>query len=298
MPVTPPCAVIRITAFLGRRLGYSLPGQGAAAGAVAGWTGSTGSPTLSRTRKQPKMPMRTHSTTFTLVALSLVAAACTPASKTADPSTRTTAPAPDPTTLERAARADSLRQSYNEADVDFMGGMIRHHAQALVMAAMAPTHGASAPLQVMAARIINGQKDEIRLMQRWLRERGESVPQVSEDGTVPEPGGGAGGHGGHEAGAAHAGHGAGAMPGMLTAQQMARLDAARGDEFDQLFLTFMIQHHRGALTMVEELFATYGAAQGDAIFKIASDISADQASEIDRMQQMLRERILRGGDRP
>jgi uncharacterized protein (DUF305 family) len=81
------------------------------------------------------------------------------------------------------------------------------------------------------------------------------------------------------------------MPGMLTADQMAQLDAARGPEFDRLFLTFMIQHHRGAITMVDQLFDTYGAAQNDLVFKIASDIGADQTSEIDRMQTMLRETV-------
>ncbi|MBW3553788.1 MAG: DUF305 domain-containing protein [Gemmatimonadetes bacterium] len=231
------------------------------------------------------------------LAVATLVAACGSSSRT--PGTTTTTPAPDPSTLERAARADSLRESYNQADVDFMQGMIHHHAQALVMSAMAPTHGASAPLRIMAARIINGQKDEIALMQRWLRERGEAAPAVSEDGTVSAGGqtghAGHGGHGGHDA---HAGHGASAMPGMLTSEQMARLDAARGEEFDRLFLTYMIQHHRGALTMVEDLFATYGAAQGDEIFKIASDISADQASEIDRMQRMLRALILGTEDRP
>ena len=81
------------------------------------------------------------------------------------------------------------------------------------------------------------------------------------------------------------------MPGMLTADQMAQLDAARGPEFDRLFLTFMIQHHQGAITMVDQLFDTYGAAQNDLVFKIASDIGADQTSEIDRMQSMLREMV-------
>ena len=81
------------------------------------------------------------------------------------------------------------------------------------------------------------------------------------------------------------------MPGLLTADQMAQLDAARGPEFDRLFLTFMIQHHRGAITMVDQLFDTYGAAQNDLVFKIASDIGADQTSEIDRMQTMLRETV-------
>jgi uncharacterized protein (DUF305 family) len=150
-----------------------------------------------------------------------------------------------------------------------MTGMIHHHAQALVMARMAPTHGASPALQVLAGRVINGQNDEIALMQQWLRDRNQPVP----DPSAPMHGGG------------HAMH----MPGMLTDEQLAELDAARGADFDRLFLTTMIQHHQGALTMVEELFGTHGAAQGDAIFKLASDIGADQSSEIDRMRTMLRE---------
>ena len=111
-------------------------------------------------------------------------------------------------------------------------------------------------------------------MQRWLRDRGQPAPD-------PEAMGGHAMHGGdHDL-----------MPGMLTDEQLAELDAARGPDFDRLFLTYMIQHHRGALTMVNQLFDTYGAAQGDAIFKIASDIGADQTSEIDRMQTMLRAMI-------
>jgi len=175
-------------------------------------------------------------------------------------------------TMDRAARADSVRSSYTQADVDFMAGMIHHHAQALDMSRLAPTHGASASLRIMAERIIVGQNDEIALMQHWLRERGQAAP---------EPGGA------HMAthGMDHAIH----MPGMLSAEQMAELDAARGPEFDRLFLTYMIQHHQGAITMVEELFRTHGGGQGDAVFKLASDIAADQDSEIARMQSMLRE---------
>ncbi|HUG39377.1 MAG TPA: DUF305 domain-containing protein [Longimicrobiales bacterium] len=214
-----------------------------------------------------------------IAAILLTAAACGRSGETRSPTT----PSPTASTLERAARADSVRRSYTQADVDFMTGMIHHHAQALVMARMAPTHEASSPLQVLAARIINGQKDEIALMQQWLRDHGQPVPEVSEDGMVV---GAAGGHGAH---AGHGGHHAAAMPGMLTPAQMERLGAARGAEWDRLFLTFMIQHHQGALTMVDALFATYGAGQGDAIFKIAADIGADQASEIDRMQLMLHE---------
>jgi uncharacterized protein (DUF305 family) len=186
----------------------------------------------------------------------------------ATPPSTTPAPSGDG---DPVALADSIRNSYTDADVEFMTGMIHHHAQALVMARMAPTHGASATIQTLTGRIINGQNDEIAIMQRWLRDRGQPVPD-------PEAMGGHDMHGGGHA----------LMPGMLTAEQLAELDAARGQDFDRLFLTYMIQHHQGALTMVTQLFDTYGAAQGDAIFKIASDIGADQTSEIDRMQTMLR----------
>lgn len=180
---------------------------------------------------------------------------------------------------ERAARADSVRQHYTQADVDFMTGMIHHHAQALVMSRMAPTHGASASIRILAERIINGQNDEIRLMQTWLRDRGLPVPEVGDD----------------MEGSMHVVHHGANMAGMLTPEQMARLDAARGPEWDRLFLTFMIQHHQGALVMVDQLFSTHGAGQGDAIFKIASDIGADQATEIDRMQRMLRDLVFGSG---
>ena len=201
-----------------------------------------------------------------LIAL-IAAGACTGAAATPPGTTPSPSAASDP-----VAHADSLRNSFTDADVDFMTGMIHHHAQALVMARMAPTHGASGPMQILTGRIINGQNDEIAIMQRWLRDRGQPVP---------DPEAMSGEHAMH--GGAHP-----LMPGMLTAEQLAELDAARGADFDRLFLTFMIQHHRGAITMVDQLFDTYGAAQGDAIFKIASDIGADQTSEIDRMQTMLR----------
>jgi uncharacterized protein (DUF305 family) len=234
--------------------------------------------------------MRGPSLTVWVLSAVLLATACGPAQPVATP---TPAPAgPSRADLERAALADSVRQSYTPADVDFMTGMIHHHAQALVMSFMAPTHGASPELRTLAARIINGQKDEIALMQQWLQDRGEPVPQVDESGRTDMSGHGHGHHPGH--GAEPAGHDM-HMAGMLTPEQLARLDAARGPEWDRLFLTYMIQHHQGALVMVEELFATPGGAQGDAAFKIASDIGADQASEIDRMQRMLRDLIFGPG---
>lgn len=185
-------------------------------------------------------------------------------------------PASGGPSVDKAALADSVRRSYTRADVDFMQGMIHHHAQALVMAAWAPDHGASPALRTMCERIINAQRDEIVLMQNWLRSRAETVP---DERTMMS--------GGHDPGM----H----MPGMLSTEQMEALDAARGEEFDRLFLTYMIQHHEGALTMVDELFATPGAGREQAIFKLASDIGADQSSEIVRMQTMLHDLLFGGG---
>ena len=209
------------------------------------------------------------------------------------------------------ARQDSALADYTDADVRFMAGMIGHHAQALVMAAMAPTHGASPAVRRLAARIDNAQRDEIRTMQRWLEDRGHPAPEVRPDGTVPmahdmphgagrggtDHGAGRGGlnHGAMNHGSTHGGgagmdHGAmdhSAMPGMLSADQLARLDAARGRDFDRLFLAYMIQHHGGAVVMVDGLFGADGAAQDGATFKLASDVQVDQRTEIARMQQML-----------
>jgi uncharacterized protein (DUF305 family) len=172
------------------------------------------------------------------------------------------------------AKADSLRYPYTRADVDFMSHMIDHHAQAIAMARWAPTHGASSSVRILAERIINGQQDEIATMQRWLRDRGQPVSQPDSAGT------GMAMHG-HEHGHEHL------MPGMLTEAQMKELDQARGSEFNRQFLTYMIQHHRGAVSMVEDLFGSRGAAQDETVFKFASDVSVDQSTEIARMERML-----------
>ena len=171
-------------------------------------------------------------------------------------------------------RADAGVQAFTPADVTFMQGMIHHHAQAIVMAGWAPTHGASENVKTLAGRIDVGQRDEIAFMQRWLRERHLSAPDPSDHQmpmqgmpgmSMPDT----------------------LMPGMLTPQQMQQLDAARGAEFDRLFLTGMIQHHQGALTMVDKLFSSQGAGQEEYVFRFASDVSTDQTTEIDRMRLML-----------
>jgi len=205
------------------------------------------------------------------------------------------------------ARIDSSRMRFTEADVAFVTGMIAHHAQALIMSDLAPTHAASPQVQVLAARIINSQQDEIALMQRWLRDRGQPVPEVKIDGLnltieLSEPDDmNSGGHMDspddmdspdahmkHDADRDDAKH-AHLMPGMLTQAQLEELDAAFGPEFDRLFLTGMIAHHGGAVSMVDDLFAVDGAGQDDAVFKLASDIQVDQITEIARMQSMLEE---------
>jgi uncharacterized protein (DUF305 family) len=158
-----------------------------------------------------------------------------------------------------------------------MTGMIHHHAQAVVMAGWAPTHGASQAVRAMCERIVVGQRDEIVLMERWLRERHEPVPDMGASHDMMP-------------GMDHSTM----MPGMLTAEQLAQLDRARGPEFDRLFLRFMIQHHRGAITMVERLFGSQGGGEEEPVFRIASDVYADQTTEIDRMQKMLAALLLEG----
>ena len=174
---------------------------------------------------------------------------------------------PDP-----KARPDLVRGPYNEADVAFMQGMIPHHAQAVLMAQMAKTHGAREDVRILCERILVAQSDEITLMRNWLRDRGQFVPAA--DAT----------HHKHTMnGVAHDM----LMPGMLTPEEMAALDKARGPEWDRLFLAGMIKHHEGALSMVDDLFEAYGALQDDDMFKFASDVYADQTTEIDFMQKML-----------
>lgn len=172
------------------------------------------------------------------------------------------------------SRVEEARTRYTPADIDFMTGMIHHHAQAIEISLLAPTHGARPSVQTLASRIINAQRDEIGTMQRWLRDRGQPVPELHEsEGRIMV-------HGpGH-----HHMHG---MPGMLSPEQIERLSAARGAEFDRLFLTYMIEHHQGAVTMVRTLFSTDGAGQDEAVFRFASDVQVDQATEVARMQRML-----------
>lgn len=170
-------------------------------------------------------------------------------------------------------RPDLVAYAYTQADVEFMQGMIPHHAQAVKMCEMAPTHAGRREVKLMCERMLVSQRDEIHLMRVWLIDRGQYVPPP--DAThhkMTMPGGMA-----HDM----------LMPGMLSEEDMARLAKARGDEWDRMFLQFMIKHHQGAIKMVEDLFATDGAGQGDDIYGFASDIFADQTAEIERMEKLL-----------
>ena len=236
------------------------------------------------------MPMIAPSVrTLVAAVITIGTTACSTAARTG-----TQSAAPTPVTMPGAqgpaaaiarARADSARYPYTEADVSFMVGMIGHHAQAVVISKWAPTHLADPAVQRLAERIINAQEDEIATMQRWLADREKPVPDakpMSHD----------------RAGMEGMNHATMLMPGMLSDAQLKELDAARGPEFDRLFLQYMIQHHKGATSMVTTLFGTPGAGQDETIFKFASDVNVDQTTEIARMQRMLFEFELKRASAP
>ena len=159
----------------------------------------------------------------------------------------------------------------SQANVEFMQGMIMHHAQAVEMTALIPSHTENKELRTLGARISHSQADEIRFMKRWLTARGEPL-------SMPMPA---------MAGMGMPHHLMPLMPGMLTTEQMEALRKARGAEFDHLFLTGMIQHHEGALTMVKDLFDTAGSGQDAELFDFATDVDSGQRAEIRIMQAML-----------
>ncbi len=170
-------------------------------------------------------------------------------------------------------RTLGIYQPWSDADIDFMTGMIPHHAQAVIMAGWANSHGARKDIQILCERMVVGQADEILSMQTWLKDRGLPVPDGKSTRMRMKMGGME-----HDM----------LMPGMLTDEEMAALDKARGTEFDRLFLIGMIKHHQGAIDMVDDLFKAYGAAQDDMIYKFASDVHSDQSIEIEVMQKMLK----------
>ncbi len=175
--------------------------------------------------------------------------------------------------LPPSTRAVLPRRS--SADVQFMQGMILHHAQAVDMTAMIPSHTQNKDLHSLGARISSSQSDEIKLMKRWLAARGESAQKA-----IPKM-----------PGMDMSKDTMALMPGMLTPRQMEALQKAKGAEFDRLFLVGMIQHHNGALTMVKDLFDTSGAGQDAELFTFATDADNTQRAEIRIMETMLKKEI-------
>ena len=212
-----------------------------------------------------------HKSGFLTVAFLLsigAAAACksaTGGSSSNTPILQPGAPGQQTKTINTAQATDLSKVGATAADIKFMQGMIGHHAQAIQMVALVPSRTQSEDLKKLALRIDVSQQDEIKMMESWLRARGQQVPG---------PG-------------VHRMNGAPMMPGMLTPEEMERLAAATGAEFDRLFLQGMIKHHGGALTMVSDLLAAPGAAQESEVFAFVSDVEADQRMEIDRMGAML-----------
>ena len=184
--------------------------------------------------------------------------------------------APGQPTVRLPGRTRAVLPPYSPADVQFMQHMIVHHAQAVEMTALIESHTKNKNVQALGDRISRSQSDEMKFMKRWLTVRGEP--------TSPP---------------AHAMHGTDMsnhqmlMPGMLSSKQMDALKKAKDAEFDQLFLTGMIQHHNGALVMVKDLFDTAGSGQDAELFSFATDVDSGQRAEIKAMQTMLREMTLR-----
>ena len=182
--------------------------------------------------------------------------------RTLPPSTRATLPPSSP------------------ANVQFMQGMIMHHAQAVEMTALIESHTHNKELRALGARISHSQSDEMKFMKRWLAAREEPIShEMHEMPDMP----------GMDM-SSHSMAMPGLMPGMLTPKQMEALRSARGAEFDHLFLTGMIQHHNGALIMVKDLFDTAGAGQDAELFNFATDVDSGQRAEIRIMQTMLGEK--------
>jgi uncharacterized protein (DUF305 family) len=173
--------------------------------------------------------------------------------------------------LSTAAAQAPPPKDYTPADVHFMSGMIYHHAQAILIAGWAKSHGASPSVQTLCDRIVASQTDEINLLSHWLAARGEAVPHPEPEHMMMP---------GMTMDSTHV------MPGMLNAAQLAQLDSARGADFDETFLRLMIQHHQGAITMVNQLFAS-GGGEEEPVYKMATGVFADQTTEIERMQRML-----------
>jgi uncharacterized protein (DUF305 family) len=209
---------------------------------------------------------------FLVTAAIVGGAACGPAAmqqsspQSPPPIVQPGAPGEPSRVIDRKTAESLTSPGHTAADVTFMQGMIGHHAQAIEMVELLKTRTNSDEMRKLAERIEVSQTDEMKMMREWLEARGAERP------------------------ADHAHHAPGGrMPGMLAPEEMAKLAAAKGPEFDELFLKYMIRHHEGAIIMVRDLFATPGAGQESEIYTFASDVVADQRMEIARMAAMLKE---------
>lgn len=164
---------------------------------------------------------------------------------------------------------------WSAADVEFMQGMIMHHAQAVEMTALIASRTENSQLRTIGARISHSQSDEMAFMKRWLRARGQAIEHHMPAMDMPGMDMSSMNH---------------LMPGMLTAKQMDALKKAKGREFDELFLQGMIQHHKGALTMVKDLFDTAGTGQDAELFNFVTDVDSGQRAEIKIMENLLVEK--------
>jgi uncharacterized protein (DUF305 family) len=151
---------------------------------------------------------------------------------------------------------------YTKADVEFMQGMIAHHSQAIVMSRMAESHGANPQVLKLSNKIDQSQVAEIRIMQAWLTRNKQFAPDTSSWHNMM-------------------------MAGMLTTAQLKELDAAKGVDFDRAYLHLMIQHHAGALKMVDDLFNSSLAGQEVDVNVFANDVVTAQTVEIGIMQKLL-----------
>jgi len=182
--------------------------------------------------------------------------------------------APGQPTKTLPANTKGVLPPLARADIEFMQGMIMHHAQAVEMTALIGSHTENKELHALGARISTSQTDEINFMKRWLVTRGQPISMAMPG--MPDMD--------------MSGNPMALMPGMLSPEQMDALRKAKGAEFDRLFLTGMIQHHEGALTMVKDLFNTAGAGQDAEIFDFATDADNTQRAEIKIMQGMLQKK--------
>ncbi len=252
------------TVFLGRRIPRILPRPRRASSRPSSRLGAgvsvvvcVGHPVYSW---QYAMSCRTSS----IVILALAASACRSSGQAGTSIIQPGAPGQANKVISREAATDLSKVQATPADVTFMQGMIGHHAQALDMTALIAERTSRDEMKRLGQRISVSQADEINMMRSWLTKRGQALP------------------------AEHAHHlPGGMMPGMLSNAQMAELAAAKGEEFDRLFLKYMIQHHEGALSMVDDLFKMPGAGQDGDINAFAADVDSDQRMEIDRMRAML-----------